>query len=171
VPSSSTNRIYDSSDAAWLPPKRSLRLVAAVSLALLAAFVGAVAATPSGPSPSSEGVGVTPSHAATASPELDRVVPPPPAAAPTESVLSQEPTHVPSAVVASHSTKVVRAPHRTRTGHIRATGTSRDALIFVDGVSLGRGDVTVGCGAHRVSVGMAAMRRVHVPCGGNVSIR
>ena len=161
------NRDSTESAPSWEPPKRPW-LLAGIPLALLVIAVVAFAATCSS-KPSNERVGVT-VHTVLSNPLPEGPVPPPPPPAPSESAHASgtDATDV-VAPQPSSPAHAAQKPH-ARTGHIRATGASHDALMFVDGASVGRGDVTVACGVHNVSLGMGKMRRVQVPCGGSVSI-
>ncbi len=60
--------------------------------------------------------------------------------------------------------------HGGRTGHLHANGSAHDEMLFVDGASVGRGDVDIACGMHNISIGLGKKARLRVPCGGTLNV-
>ncbi len=65
-------------------------------------------------------------------------------------------------------------PSNVHTYHPRGKGTIRvlrgAGIVFVDGVSVAPGALTVACGPHTFSIGVGKMKLLNVPCGGVVSV-
>lgn len=175
------NQTLELTGPQWQPPRSPPRwlLVGAVAVIPLLALVAFFALRGHGAPAERTGVTVQTRDLTPPQPEPSIPMPPPPSAALASAAPSPElASAAPSAEVADvkeprPTSAVLRAasPLHARRGNIHPSGAARDALVFVDGASVGHGDVTVSCGPHRVSVGMGKMTRVIVPCGGTVSVR